>query len=152
MTSLITKPTRAQREKEWRRLLKTGEQSGSYTYVRRDGSQLEVDFAVRLVRVGEQELGVAVAFPLGRVTFARHAGDQAAPLTAREREVVALIALGQDTNRIAENLFISPQIVRPHVQHAMAKLGVHTRAELVAVAFSRGELLQPRAGKDPTGP
>jgi PAS domain S-box-containing protein len=78
---LITKPTRAQREKEWRRLLKTGEQSGAYTYVRRDGSQLEVDFAVRLVRVGEQELGVAVAFPLGRVTFARQAGDQAAPLT-----------------------------------------------------------------------
>ncbi|HME04290.1 MAG TPA: LuxR C-terminal-related transcriptional regulator [Solirubrobacteraceae bacterium] len=149
---LITSLSRAQRDREWRRALQTGEQSGTRTFRRRDGSEIEIDFAVRLVRVGERSLGVAVVLPLGRVTLAREVGDQAAPLTAREREVVALIALGHDTNRIAGELFISPSTVRTHVKNAMAKLGVHTRAELVAVAFSRGELLQAGRDKDSTGP
>lgn len=149
---LITSPPRAQRDKAWRRVLHTGEQSGTYTFRRSDDSQIEIDFATRLVRVGQRTLGVAVVLPLGRVTLARSVGDQAAPLTVREREVVALIALGHKTNRIAEELFISPETVRTHVRNAMAKLGVHTRAELVAVAFSRGELLQVGRGKDFTAP
>ncbi len=149
---LITNPSRAQRDREWRRLLQTGEQSAAYTCRRRDGSEIEVDFACRLVRVGQRSIIVAVVLPLGRVTLARRVGDQSAPLTVREREIVALIALGQDTNRIAKDLYISPATVRTHVRNAMAKLGVHTRAELVAVAFSRGELLQANPGEGLTGP
>ncbi len=139
---LITSPSPAQRDKDWRRLLQTGEQSGTYTFRHSDGSQLEIDFAIRVVRVGQRSLCVAVVLPLGHITLARQVGDQAAPLTAREREIVALIALGQKTNSIAGKLFISPATVRAHVRNAMRKLGVHTRAELVAVALSRGELLQ----------
>jgi len=149
---LVTSPPQAQRDNDWRRMIQTGEQSGTYTFRQRDGSQVEVDFAVRLVRVGQRSLVVGVVLPLGRVTLARKVGRQAAPLTVREREVVALIALGHETNRIAEELYISPETVRTHVRNAMAKLGVHTRAELVAVAFSRGELLQPARGKGSTGP
>ncbi len=149
---LIASPSRALRDKEWQHLVQAGEQSGSHTYRRRDGSQIEIDFAIRLVRVGQRTLLVAVVLPLGRVTLARQVGDETAPLTVREREVVALIALGQETKRIAEELVISPQTVRTHVQHAMAKLGVHTRAELVAVAFSRGELLQAGRDQDLIGP
>ena len=149
---LITSPSRAQRDKDWRRMIQTGEQSGTYTFRRRDGSQIEVDFATRLVRVGQRSLVVGVVLPLGRVTLARKVGPQAASLTVREREVVALIALGQETNRIAEDLYISPETVRTHVRNAMAKLGVHTRAELVAVAFSRGELLQAARSKGSTRP
>lgn len=149
---LIASPSRAQRDKEWQHLLKSGEQSGTHTYRRRDGSQIEIDFAIRLVRLAQRTLLIAVVLPLGRVTLARRVGDGTAPLTPREREVVALIALGHETKRIAGELFISPQTVRTHVQHAMAKLGVHTRAELVAVAFSRGELLQAGLAKDLIGP
>src|SRR5271166_5335811 len=149
---LITRPPRAQRDKDWRRMVQTGEQSGTYTFRRHDGSQIEIDFATRLVRVGQRSLVVGVVLPLGRVTLARKVGPQAASLTVREREVVALIALGQETNRIAEELYISPATVRTHVRNAMAKLGVHTRAELVAVAFSRGELLQAGRGKGVVGP
>lgn len=138
---LIASPPRPQREREWRHLVRTGEQSGSHIYRRHDGSQIQIDFAIRLVLVGERRLLVSVVLPLGRLTLARRVGDGTAPLTPREREVVALIALGRETKGIAEELFISAQTVRTHVQHAMAKLGVHTRAELVAVAFSRGELL-----------
>src|SRR5208282_2929320 len=109
---LIMSPPRARRDKDWRRMLQTGEQSGTYTFRRRDGSQIEVDFATRLVRVGQRTLGVAVVLPLGRVTLARQVGDHAAPLTAREREIVGLIALGHETNRIAKELRISAETVR----------------------------------------
>jgi DNA-binding CsgD family transcriptional regulator len=54
------------------------------------------------------------------------------PLRTREREVVTLIALGLDTAEIAEKLYISPSTVRTHVRNAMARLGAHTRAQLVA--------------------
>jgi DNA-binding NarL/FixJ family response regulator len=57
-------------------------------------------------------------------------------LTPREREIVTLIALGLETIKIAEQLHISPETVRTHVRNAMSKLGVHTRAELVAVVMS----------------
>ncbi len=147
LEELITNPPRARRDKEWRRLLQTGEQSGAYTFRRRDRSQIEIDFACRLVGLGQRSLVVAVVLPLGRVTLARRVGDRDAPLTVREREVVALIARGLDTKQIAKDLYISPGTVRKLVGNAMAKLGVHTRAELVAVAFSRGELLQAGRGE-----
>jgi DNA-binding CsgD family transcriptional regulator len=57
------------------------------------------------------------------------------PLTKREREVVILIALGQDTAEIAKELHISPETVRTHVRNAMSKLGARTRAHLVAIVL-----------------
>jgi DNA-binding NarL/FixJ family response regulator len=56
-------------------------------------------------------------------------------LTERESEVVTLIAMGLDTGDIAAELHISPETVRTHVRNAMGKLGVHTRAQLVATVL-----------------
>ena len=56
-------------------------------------------------------------------------------LTERESEVVTLIAMGLDTGEIAAQLHISPETVRTHVRNAMGKLGVHTRAQLVATVL-----------------
>jgi PAS domain S-box-containing protein len=148
---LITRPPQTQRDKEWGQLLQMGEQSGTHIFRRGDGSQLEIDFATRLVTFGQRSLLVAVVLPLGPVTLARQVGHQAAPLTVREREVVAMVALGKRTNLIAQELVISPATVRTHVRNVMAKLHVHTRAELVAVAISRGELLQAGGGTDCAG-
>ncbi len=50
--------------------------------------------------------------------------------------MVALIALGQETREIAATLSVSPETVRTHVRNSMSKLGVHTRARLVAVIMS----------------
>jgi PAS domain S-box-containing protein len=139
---MITSPPQELRVREWRRLLQAGEQTGAHTYTRSDGSQVEVDFAMRRVRVGKRTLFVAVVLPPSAAELARQVSEKVAPLTVREREVVALIALGLTTSRIAEQLFISAETVRTHVRNVMAKLGVHTRVELVAVAFSRGDLLE----------
>ncbi len=62
----------------------------------------------------------------------------ALPLTEREREVLRLLALGKDTKSIADSLSLSIKTVRNHVQHILAKLGVHTRLQALALAFPPG--------------
>jgi len=55
-------------------------------------------------------------------------------LTAREREVAALVAGGLTNGQLAERLFISPKTAAVHVSNILAKLGLSTRAEIAAWA------------------
>jgi DNA-binding CsgD family transcriptional regulator len=64
----------------------------------------------------------------------------AAGLTAREREVLALVAEGYTNNQIAEALFISRSTVKYHVASLLTKLDADNRAQLVALAADRGLL------------
>jgi DNA-binding CsgD family transcriptional regulator len=57
-------------------------------------------------------------------------------LTAREREVLAMIGQGFTNKRIARNLEISPETVKSHVKRIFLKLAVGTRAEAVSRAKS----------------
>ena len=59
-------------------------------------------------------------------------------LTPREVEVLTLLATGASTAEIARDLVISPRTVGTHVQHVLAKLGVHNRGQAVAVAYKTG--------------
>ena len=61
-------------------------------------------------------------------------------LTRRERQVLRLLAAGQDTAAIATRLAISPTTVRNHVHHILSKLGVRTRLEAVVMAQRDGLL------------
>jgi DNA-binding NarL/FixJ family response regulator len=61
-------------------------------------------------------------------------------LTAREREVLALLGDGSSQADIAEQLVISPKTVAAHIEHILRKLGVHSRAQAVAVAYREGLL------------
>lgn len=67
--------------------------------------------------------------------------SQAAPaspldrLTAREREVLRLLAEGLDNDGIADRLYLSANTVRTHVGNLLKKLGVHSRAEAVRIAL-----------------
>lgn len=56
-------------------------------------------------------------------------------LTAREREMLTLAGSGLSNRLIAERLVISPLTVKTHIAKLMLKLDVHTRAQLVVVAF-----------------
>jgi DNA-binding CsgD family transcriptional regulator len=67
----------------------------------------------------------------------RHNGREQArrlvsSLTRREREILGLLAQGADNEAMADELFISPQTARTHVQNVLAKLGVHSRLEAAA--------------------
>jgi DNA-binding NarL/FixJ family response regulator len=62
------------------------------------------------------------------------------PLTARERDVLAMVSHGLSNKRIARALEISPETVKSHVKNIFLKLAVGTRTEAVFRAVSR-ELL-----------
>jgi DNA-binding NarL/FixJ family response regulator len=72
--------------------------------------------------------------------------ERVAVLTAREREVVALVAMGLSNGEIAEELVLSPATARTHVSRAMVKLGARDRSQLVVFAYNSGLVLQPAAG------
>ena len=60
------------------------------------------------------------------------------PLTAREAEVLLLIAAGRSNQQIGEALFISPRTAQVHVTHLLAKLGLANRTEAAAFAHRHG--------------
>lgn len=63
-------------------------------------------------------------------------------LTPREREVMALAALGLSNDEIAERLYLSPLTAKTHANRAMMKLGARDRAQLVVLAYQTG-LVKP---------
>jgi DNA-binding NarL/FixJ family response regulator len=63
-------------------------------------------------------------------------------LSPREREILRLLAEGKTQREIASALVISEKTVSTHIQHLLAKLGVHSRAQAVAAAFRLG-LVEP---------
>jgi DNA-binding NarL/FixJ family response regulator len=73
----------------------------------------------------------------GAIASAKLKDDQLPSLTARERDVLRLLADGHSNEEIGKALFISPQTVRTHVQKAMEKLDADTRTQAVATALRR---------------
>jgi DNA-binding NarL/FixJ family response regulator len=77
----------------------------------------------------------------------RRENDQLlAALTPREREVLACLAEGAGRREVAEQLHLSAHTVRTHMQNLMAKLGVHSTLEAVAISRPHLEQLRPGAG------
>ncbi|MDX6325687.1 MAG: hypothetical protein QOK15_2041, partial [Nocardioidaceae bacterium] len=79
------------------------------------------------------------------VRTAREGGAQSregAELTAREREILDLLALGRSNGEIARQLFISTKTVSVHVSNILAKLGAAGRTEAAAIARRRGLLAE----------
>jgi len=73
----------------------------------------------------------------GLIERRREAGGTASDvdrLSAREREVLALLGRGMDQTDIARNLAISPQTAKTHIRHVMTKLGVRSRVAAAAMA------------------
>src|SRR5437899_5044798 len=58
-----------------------------------------------------------------------------AGLTRRELEILRLLACGLDPAEIARDLVITPKTVEKHIEHILLKLGVHSRAQAIALAF-----------------
>ena len=63
------------------------------------------------------------------------------PLTTRELEVLALIALGRTNREIADELYLSLSTVKGHASHAYAKLQVTNRTEAVRLGVLRGLII-----------
>ena len=73
---------------------------------------------------------------LGSLSVDRAQGRrQETSLSAREREVLTLLAAGRSNREIAERLVVSPHTVARHVEHIYAKLGVSNRTAAAAYAY-----------------
>jgi DNA-binding NarL/FixJ family response regulator len=113
-------------------------EAGATGYLLKDAPREELFAAVRAAAQGRTVLSPAVASRL--VSAVRAPASTQDSLSAREREVLALVAKGTSNREIARVLFISEATVKTHLTHLYAKLGVNDRAAAVAVAYDRGIL------------
>lgn len=133
-------------EEEWRELLRRDQFFGDAAMRLPDDSAVRVHFAAHTEVVTGKQLVLFVT--LGTSMAGRHfrgqveersgAGDT---LSERELEIVRLIALGETGPEIADQLQISHNTVRTHVNNAMLKTGARSRAHLVAKALGDGLVL-----------
>jgi PAS domain S-box-containing protein len=130
----IAHAERGRSEADWRKLLREGRLNGTRTLIRGDGREVEVSFAAVVETVAGGRRAIYTLTPAApKPVEAENETETSAPaLTAREAQVVRLIAGGLDTAEIAATLHVSPNTVRSHVRNAMSKLGARTRAQLVA--------------------
>jgi DNA-binding NarL/FixJ family response regulator len=114
--------------------------AGARGYLIKEDDSGDIVRAVRAVAGGEAVFGARIADKVLR--FFSAAGAAAVTpfpqLTAREREVLSLVAQGCDNQTIARRLFLSDKTVRNHVSACLSKLQVASRAEAVALARDAG--------------
>jgi DNA-binding NarL/FixJ family response regulator len=120
--------------------------SGASGFLLKDAEPTELLQAVRVIAAGEALLSPSVTRRLiarfaAAPHLAAHSPEQLDALTAREREIMALVANGLSNDQIAKLLTISPATAKTHVSRAMVKLGVRDRAQLVVVAYQSGLVL-----------
>lgn len=116
--------------------------AGARGYLLKESDAADVQRTITAVARGEAVFGAGVAEQVVGFfssTSAGGVGPQAFPeLTAREREVLELMARGLDNASIARRLFLSEKTVRNRVSDVLAKLRARSRAEAVARARDAG--------------
>jgi DNA-binding NarL/FixJ family response regulator len=123
----------------------TAMQAGARGYLLKGAEQSEIVGAIHAVVAGQVIFGPGIA---GLVLdyFAAPRVPVVAPfpqLTAREREILDLLASGRRTAAIAERLFLSPKTVSNHLTNVFAKLEVADRTEAILRARQEGLGLSP---------
>jgi len=116
--------------------------AGASGFLVKDTEPVELIRAVRVVASGDALLSPGVTRTLlQRVSPAlRQTVDTEAlaPLTEREREVLALVGRGLSNDEIGATLFLSPLTAKTHVSRIMQKLDARDRVRLVVVAYESG--------------
>lgn len=131
--------------KDWEAGLERGDFMGEGTLTCSDGGRVSVQYAAHAEVVTGRRLVLFVALSTSRWGrhFRRNPGkmEAAEGLSAREVEIVRLIAMGATGREIAEELQLAPDTVRTHVRNAMRKVGARSRAQLVAKVLAEGHAL-----------
>ena len=122
-------------------------QAGARGYLTKDASAEQIEAAIRAVHAGQTHLDPAVQERLVAAVISRppppDAGQQPDTphqdlpdgLTAREAEVLTLMASGLSNTEIAQRLYLSHATVKTHVNRIFAKTGARDRAQAVRYAY-----------------
>lgn len=106
--------------------------AGAKGYMLKTSSAEEILSAVRKVAKGEIAIETEVS---KKVQYHRNHVELHDDLTARERDILGLLAKGYENQRIADELFISLKTVKTHVSNILSKLEVSDRTQAVVYAF-----------------
>ena len=106
--------------------------SGAWGYLTKGDSPDEVIDGIRRVALGESVVSADV------MARRRPEGSGLARLTAREKQILRMIANGLSRTAIAERLCRSPMTIDNHRKSILKKLGIHDRVELVRYAIAEG--------------
>ena len=104
-------------------------EAGAKGYMLKTSSAAEILNSIRKVYRGEEAIETEVDNKI------KHHRDLHDDLTARERDILALLAKGYDNQTIANELFISLKTVKTHVSNILGKLNVDDRTQAVVYAF-----------------
>jgi DNA-binding NarL/FixJ family response regulator len=115
-------------------------QSGALAYVLKDSDFAEILQAVENVMEGKRYLSAALADEVFETLLTANAdtGDSLSVLSAREREILQLIAEGNTNTAIAQKLTLSVRTVEAHRAHIMTKMRFSSQADLVRYAIQQG--------------
>ncbi|MGQ7355038.1 response regulator [Streptococcus suis] len=114
-------------------------EAGARGYMLKTSSADEILSAIRKVARGEYAIETEVE---KKVEHHKRYPDLHEDLTAREREILTLLAKGYDNQRIADESFISLKTVKTHVSNILSKLAVSDRTQAVVYAFQHGLVAQ----------
>ncbi len=112
--------------------------AGAAGYVPKRALGSELLSAIRAVHGGDSYLYPSVATAVIQDYLKRAEEEPYGRLTAREREILKLIADGHTSREIADILYISFKTVLGHRAKIMEKLGIHNRSELIKYAIRKG--------------
>ncbi|MBI3577917.1 MAG: response regulator transcription factor [Ignavibacteriales bacterium] len=118
--------------------------SGAGGYVLKSAGKEELSAAIRAVARGEKFFSPRVSQIMAEGYLRRAEEDELkgrqddAPLTRREKEILALVANGLTNQQIADQLYISPRTVDTHRTNIMQKLDIHDVVNLVRYAIEHG--------------
>lgn len=119
--------------------------AGASGFLLKDAPPADLIAAVRVVAAGDALLAPSVTRRLIADFAARPSGPRRKEpalrlkgLTARESEVLVLVARGQSNQEIAASLFVAEQTVKTHVSRILGKLGLRDRAQAVIFAYESG--------------
>jgi DNA-binding NarL/FixJ family response regulator len=123
--------------------------SGAGGYLLKTASPEDLYRAIETVSAGGSFFSPSVSGSRSARSGGKAAGTRgqvrgSSVLTAREREVLQLVAEGETHQRIADRMFISVRTVDTHVNNIMKKLRVHDTAGLVTYAIKNGIVILPR--------
>ena len=113
-------------------------QAGAKGYLLKGSQRDEIFNAIRVISQGGSHLQPEAASKLMRLTISEAPQADWSPLTARELEVLELLARGMTNKEIATELVITVRTVKFHVSSILRKLEVGNRTEAVSAAAERG--------------